>query len=136
MGISGMEEIKRKDGGSKKMSSGRAELKFVMSKINLLNLLVWTEIERLTIWFSPLKLPLDDAKFKQWPKLASVISPLLNQSLTDKFWVEYTSLAWGQSPELAVHLPSRFLIFRFNLYDVISHQRNQICLEFLQTTHC
>ena len=103
----GIEEIKRREGGSKKMSSGRVELKYVLSKLLLLNLLVWTEIERLTIWFSPLKLPLDDAKFKQWPKLLNVISPLLGQTQQDKFWVEYTALAWSQSPELAVHLPSR-----------------------------
>ena len=107
------------------MSSGRAELMYVMSKINLLNLLVWTEIERLTIWFSPLKLPLDDAKFKQWPKLAAVINPLLTQSLQDKFWVENTSLAWNQSPELAVHLPSR-LVFRLRLQLVVSDESIEI----------
>ncbi|XP_063720577.1 phosphatidylinositol 4-kinase alpha-like isoform X2 [Symsagittifera roscoffensis] len=93
----------------KKARAGKKdELKLLSSKLNLLNLLVWTEIERLTIWFNPIKLPFDDPKFKQWPKLMTFVSSSMAQINSDKFWSEYTFVAWCICPDLAVHLPSRF----------------------------
>ncbi|EYC21934.1 hypothetical protein Y032_0018g3619 [Ancylostoma ceylanicum] len=81
------------------------QVKVFLKWRNLILLLVGNEIERLCAWLNPLGDSTEDgfAPVEQWMK-----STLPEARMEARILKENSKLAWDISPELAVHLPTRF----------------------------
>ncbi|WKY02730.1 hypothetical protein Q1695_016194 [Nippostrongylus brasiliensis] len=81
------------------------QVKMFLKWRNLILLLVGNEIERLCAWLNPLGESTEDgvAPVEQWMK-----STLPEIRVETRVLKENARLAWEISPELAVHLPTRF----------------------------
>ncbi|KAJ1361925.1 hypothetical protein KIN20_021310 [Parelaphostrongylus tenuis] len=81
------------------------QVKVFLKWRNLILLLVGNEIERLCVWLNPLGDAVEEgvAPVEQWMK-----STLPESRVEARVLKENSKLAWEISPELAVHIPTRF----------------------------